>query len=299
VVVGSTLIQFRLATPDALAAPSAQQIHVLHASGPQPHTAAATAGESAKLVAEDGSVYQIGSTTVVLGRTPEQGRVEADCLLGNSKLLSRRHAVIAVTGHGSSQRRFWLTSLARSGRCELARIGRPNIQCSAGMEPIEVCSLDRILLPTACLTFIARSSGDSIVPPITEAAAASPTRVASAKLTVEQKAAEQIQNAFRSRLLAAQLARAAEAERWPQIDAAQSIQAAWRGSAVRKSEELAWARQQQRTRGAATLLQSAWRGFVCRADLVERADDLLMELAERRYWCDASPSAECQPRMLC
>eukprot|EP01048_Picozoa_sp_COSAG05_P005067 COSAG05_NODE_292_length_12012_cov_12.968354_7_plen_155_part_00 len=53
-----------------------------------------------RLRAADGSEYALTQQTVLLGRTPDSGRVEVDCCVGTaaSKSVSRQHVVLACTG---------------------------------------------------------------------------------------------------------------------------------------------------------------------------------------------------------
>lgn len=277
----------------------------LRHQAPMVHTARATqSAVLAELVAEDGSKYCVQQTTTVLGRTPDEGPVEADCLLGYNKLISRRHAIISTTDDG--ERAFWLNCIGQTA------ISLNRNVCAPRGEPCRLRSQDRISLPGVSLVFLL--PGDTVKDAadgldrartyvlkrfVDETVA----RAGSKDAVIE--AAEHIQLAYKSRLLSAQLLRVAAELRKPETDAATKISSAWRGFATRTSGDVVWAQQRrsqnrsavsiqaawrrkcsvrllhnmQRER-AATRISAAWRGNKCRSDLI---DDLQWARAEREY----------------
>ena len=97
-VVGRTVLTFRQSSDGRSGSEDAAQNGLPRApliSAARPPTQARVLAE---LVAEDGSRFPIQANSCVLGRTPESGAVEADCLLGFDRILSRRQVQIVYSG---------------------------------------------------------------------------------------------------------------------------------------------------------------------------------------------------------
>jgi hypothetical protein len=305
IIVGRTVLGFQvLGSEDDTQRDTETTAKPLRHQAPMVHAARTLQSAIlAELVAEDGSRFCVQQPTTVLGRTPDEGAVEADCLLGYHKAISRRHAIINTTDGG---REFWLNCIGQT-----AILVNHNV-CAPRSEPHRLRSQDRINLPGVSLVFLL--PGDIVKEAaggferartyvLKRAVDEAVSRAGSTDAVTE--AAEQIQLAYKSRLLSKQLLRVAAELRKPRTDAATKISSAWRGFATRTSGEVVWAqhcrsenrsavsiqsawrsrhdRQSlhhlQRER-AATRISATWRGNKCRSDLI---DELQWARAEREY----------------
>eukprot|EP01045_Picozoa_sp_COSAG04_P017458 COSAG04_NODE_1545_length_6408_cov_2.554288_4_plen_420_part_00 len=181
-------------------------------------------------------------------------------------------------------------------------------ECLPGADPVELHSQSRIALPGLVLIFLlpGETPTESTAGGLERARAFLVEQaIRDAGLAAVTAAAESIQLAYRNRLLVRQLLRVAESERRPQANAAREIQRSWRGFAARTDGRIVLARERrdednaaiqiqkiargnaartrQRHDAAATRISAAWRGTACRWTLVERAEQLQWERAERQY----------------
>jgi CRP-like cAMP-binding protein len=254
---------------------------------------------TASLRAQDGACYQISHQRTILGRTPDTGPVDADCLLGYNRSLSRQHAEIACNGAAGNVPTFLIRALGK----KVVKVDRQQrIISIRNGEATALQAGDRIRLGDVRLTF-AHSAAEAEAEARHRAEAEARHHAAEAEarhlVAVAHDAAGKIQRAYRGRLAYYQLMGIAYELSLSRVDpdaewAASIIQAAWRGFAARTDGKLVYEREQRQAAAAclqmgwkarkvrqslnacAAAVQAAWRGYACR-------EGLLMQEAEREW----------------